>query len=76
MNGEGRWIAEARYLLDEEAIKRKELINTIDKRALRALTIEFDRENGDYPEHEYEGAAIFSFFCEQKDKIKREDEEK
>ena len=63
-DNEERWIAQARKFLDEEAEERKSLISNIDKKTLRALCLEYDSEQGGYPEHEYEGYAVFRFFCQ------------
>jgi hypothetical protein len=50
---------------DEEA---EDLVRRIDTDALKKLCARYDIKEGDYPEHEYEGAFVFEFF----EKMKRE----
>lgn len=47
-----------------DVVEREKYIKSLDPKAVRALCIEFDIQNGDYPEHEYEGAAVFQFLHE------------
>lgn len=54
---------------DEEA---EDLVRRIDIDALKKLCERYDIKEGDYPEHEYEGAFVFEFFV----KMKREVEER
>lgn len=46
----------------------KEIRKKIDDNALFALCVLFDGENGEYPEHHLEGAAVYRFFKEEKAK--------
>lgn len=54
---------------DEEA---EDLVRRIDTDALKKLCARYDIKEGNYPEHEYEGAFVFEFF----EKMKREVEER
>jgi hypothetical protein len=55
----------------KEESEAEAIVALIDSDALRALCIKFDNDVGDYPEHEYEGAAFFAFFEELKKEVKK-----
>lgn len=48
---------------------KSELIKNVDREALRKLCIEFDKQQGSYPEHEFEGLAFYRFFRELEEDI-------
>lgn len=39
-----------------------EILKKIDRESLFDLCERFDKEHGEYPEHRFEGAALFVFF--------------
>jgi hypothetical protein len=47
---------------DKEAYIQKGVLGAINKEALHTLCKDFDILHGDYPEHEYEGDAVYQFF--------------
>ena len=47
-----------------------EIVNAINYDALKALCTRYDAEVGTYPENEYEGEALLTFFEELKDEVK------
>lgn len=52
---------------EEEAVK---IVNEISYDALKALCKRYDNKSGDYPEHEFEGAAVLAFFEKLRDDVK------
>jgi hypothetical protein len=46
----------------KEEEKVKDIVKGIDPDALEALCARYDNKTGSYPEHEWEGDAIFEFF--------------
>lgn len=61
---------------EEEA---KDIVKGIGPDALEALCARYDNKTGSYPEHEWEGDAIFEFFEKLKsdvEKRKNKNEEK
>ena len=46
----------------KEEAEAEEIVNGIDPIALEALCTRYDNKTGSYPEHEWEGDAIFEFF--------------
>lgn len=53
-------------------MKREDIINAIPKAAIEALCREYDIEEGEYPEHDYEGCAMYTYFCWMKEVVEEE----
>ncbi|MCK4825145.1 hypothetical protein KA005_55870 [bacterium] len=46
----------------KEEKEAKDIVNAINSDALKALCARYDNKTGEYPRHEHEGAAVFTFF--------------
>ena len=56
-------------------MKREDIVKAIPEDALEALCREYDIEEGEYPENDYEGCAVYSYFYWMK-KVVEENEGK
>lgn len=55
-------------------MKKEDIIKGISKDAMESLCREYDQEKGEYPEHDYEGCALYNYFCWMKDTFGEEGE--
>lgn len=54
-------------------MSRADIVKAIPRDALEALCREYDIENGEYPESDYEGCALSSYFRWMEDAMAKEE---